>query len=206
MADLIRVGILVEGTTEEIFVKKVLYAYLQPKGIDVISINLNGRVNVDKIAEDLNKMANGFYKITTLVDFYGFRGKTQYEIKASLEQRILKSVSEKIRHKVIPYVQMYEFEAFLFSNPDVLADGLGHPEFKGPAKKILESADNNPEKINNSKETAPSKRLEKVGYRKTTHEPDIAGTIGIDNIRIKCPGFNGWITELEALSQPNHKP
>ncbi|MCY4329108.1 MAG: DUF4276 family protein [Endozoicomonadaceae bacterium] len=206
MVDIIRVGILVEGTTEEIFVKKLLYDYLQPKGIYVTPIKLNGCVNIDKIAKYLNRMANKFDKVTTLVDFYGFRGKTQYETKASLEQRILKSVSEKIRHKVIPYVQMYEFEALLFSNPDILADGLGHPEFKGPAKKILESADNNPEKINNSKETAPSKRLEKVGYRKTTHGPDIAGTIGIDNMRAKCPGFNRWITELEALSQPNHKP
>ncbi len=59
----------------------------------------------------------------------------------------------------------------------------------------------NPEKINDSVESAPSKRLEeKTGYRKTTHGPDIAKETGIKKIRGKCAGFNEWLDKLEALA------
>lgn len=68
------------------------------------------------------------------------------------------------------------------------------------AQGVLAQFDGNPEQINNSPQTAPSKRLIKhTAYRKTTHGPKIAQTIGIDKIREKCAGFNAWLSQLEAL-------
>ena len=59
-----------------------------------------------------------------------------------------------------------------------------------------------PEDINNSRETAPSKRIMHIfpegTYSKTEHGPLIAESIGIDAIRAKCPAFNEWVSKLEA--------
>ncbi|MGV8948978.1 MAG: DUF4276 family protein [Candidatus Paracaedibacter sp.] len=58
---------------------------------------------------------------------------------------------------------------------------------------------NNPEAINDSRETAPSKRLEKhTTYRKTTYGPNIAKEIGLSEIRQKCAGFDTWISMIES--------
>jgi hypothetical protein len=58
-----------------------------------------------------------------------------------------------------------------------------------------------PEDINNSQETAPSKRLAKIfpygRYGKVEHGALIAEAIGIETIRAKCPKFDAWITHLE---------
>jgi hypothetical protein len=62
--------------------------------------------------------------------------------------------------------------------------------------------------INDGEETAPSKRIGKeipdyLGA-KPTAGPIIAGKIGLETMRMKCPHFNEWLTKLENLhlSQP----
>lgn len=63
-----------------------------------------------------------------------------------------------------------------------------------------------PEKINNSPQTAPSKRLERWAhgrYGKTTSGIVIARAIGIDKMRKKCPLFNSWLFKLESLVNSN---
>jgi hypothetical protein len=60
-----------------------------------------------------------------------------------------------------------------------------------------------PEEINDSKETAPSKRIEKIvsNYAKITSGIPLAEDIGLKEIREKCLLFNDWIKWLESLSQ-----
>jgi hypothetical protein len=58
-----------------------------------------------------------------------------------------------------------------------------------------------PEEINDSPETAPSKRIMRIfegAYSKTVHGPLIAESIGMDAIRTKCPAFNEWVGKLQA--------
>jgi hypothetical protein len=59
----------------------------------------------------------------------------------------------------------------------------------------------NPELINEGKETAPSKRLEKQipGYKKVVFANRIAQAIGLSAMRRKSPHFNDWITKPEAI-------
>jgi len=198
---MVRIGISVEGPTEEIFVKKVLAPYLLVRQIVITPISMGGGVNVDKARGELKKIANSFDYVTTLYDFYGFSRKEDGETKASLEQRILDAAHEGVQDKLIPYVQMYEFEGLLFSSPEAISNVLMDEQLNQWAVEILAEFDNNPELINNSVETAPSKRLERdTGYRKTTHGPNIAKQIGIDKIREMCPGFNDWVTRLEGLA------
>ncbi len=195
---MVRIGISVEGATEEQFVKKVLAPYLAAKSIFIDPINMGGKVNVDRVKSELRKIAYGFDYVTTFYDFYGFQGLESDDDKLSLENKIKSHVHESVKNKLIPYIQMYEFEGLLFSCPDSMQSQLGEAGVSLWAKNILNKFNNNPEAINNSFETAPSKRLaKKVSYRKMVHGPNIAEEIGIEKIRSLCPGFDEWLTKLE---------
>jgi hypothetical protein len=58
-----------------------------------------------------------------------------------------------------------------------------------------------PEEINDSKETAPSKRIENhcPSYDKVIDGILIIKEIGLHKIREQCPHFNSWLTRLEKL-------
>jgi hypothetical protein len=197
---MVRIGISVEGTTEEIFVKKVLQPYLAIKGLYLTPISMGGDVKLDRVKSELKNIAYSFDHVTTFYDFYGFKGKDPAETKSSLEQRIYMHTHESVRNKLTPYIQMYEFEGLLFSCPSSMAIGLNELNVEIWAKEILDSFDNNPERVNNSQETAPSKRLAcATSYRKTTHGPNIANEMGVEKMREMCAGFNEWLIKLEAL-------
>ena len=149
--------------------------YLSQKQIYVTPVSINGNVSVDRIKHELRNLAYNFDYVSTFYDFYGFKGKVAGETKISLESRIKGSIKEEIRGRLIPYIQMYEFEGLLFSSPEAIAMVLQDESLNVWANDILKSFNNNPEKVNDSVETAPSKRLEKsTNYRKTTHGPNIA--------------------------------
>ena len=121
---MVRIGISVEGLTEERFVKTVLAPYLVVKNIYITPISIGGGVNVDKVKSELKKIAFSFDYVTTLYDFYGFSRKEDGETKGSLEQRIIDAVHDGVKDKLIPYIQMYEFEGLLFSSPEAIANVL----------------------------------------------------------------------------------
>ena len=58
-----------------------------------------------------------------------------------------------------------------------------------------------PEHINNSPETAPSKRLEKLipNYAKIKNGTLISKDMGIDKILAECPHFREWIEQISRL-------
>lgn len=201
---MVRVGISVEGVTEEKFVKTVLAPYLLEMGIYITPINMGGAVKLNKIRSELKNIASSFDFVTTFYDFYGFHSKDldDGETKASLEAKITHHSHPSIQPKLIPYVQMYEFEGLLFSGPDEMQNQLAEDGVSDWANGILTMFKNSPENINNSPHTAPSKRLEaNTCYRKTTHGPNIAKEIGIDKIRKQCSGFNNWLCRLEELGE-----
>lgn len=199
---MVRVGISVEGATEERFVKMVLAPYLATKQIYVTPISVGGAINLDRIRSELKRMASSFSYVTTFYDFYGFQGSAEGETKTSLELKIKEHAHPSIQAKLIPYVQMYEFEGLLFTSPEAIAMHLSGDNLMSWAQAVLSQFNNNPEGINDSTETAPSKRLiQKTNYRKTTHGPNIAEEIGIEVLREKCGGFDEWLVRLEALAQ-----
>ena len=164
---MVRLGISVEGTTEERFIKTLLAPYFSQKGIYVTPVSINGNVSVDRVAHEMRNLAYNFDYVSTFYDFYGFKGKV---------------------------------EGLLFSSPEAIAMVLQDESLSVWANDILKSFNNNPEKVNDSVETAPSKRLEKsTNYRKTTHGPNIAEQIGLAKMRDMCSGFDDWLTKLERL-------
>jgi hypothetical protein len=103
--------------------------------------------------------------------------------------------------RFVPYIQQYEFECFIFCNLDIVKKYFSD---KNANIKNLENAEkefSTPEEINNSPQTAPSKRLmaNLKGYRKVIHGALLVSEIGLQNIRTKCPRFNQWLENLELI-------
>jgi len=198
---MVRIGISVEGPTEERLIKAVLVPYMQERGKFLYPISIGGNVSVDRVAGELKKLASSFDYVSTFYDFYGFKRRQPGETKATLEHRLLQAAAPNIQSRFLPYVQMYELEGILFASPAAIAQTLQNPALDDWATEILTSFGGDPERINDSPQTAPSKRLERhSNYRKTTHGPDIARLIGIERLRETCRGFDAWLRALEAMT------
>lgn len=220
---MIRVHILVEGETEVTFVKQVLLPHFIPYGIHLLPRRL-GRTRHKRgictyplaqreILITLKQEEQTF--CTTMFDYYGMpldwpqrkeaKGKPFDQRSVMVEKAISTDIASRLGSRFdcsrfIPYVQMHEFEALLFSNPKVLADGLGLME-EEPIRHITDQFQS-PEEINDSQQTAPSKRIARLNakYSKVTHGILISQRIGLDVMRTQCPHFNEWIEKLEALA------
>lgn len=103
--------------------------------------------------------------------------------------------------RFIPYVQVYEFEAQFFSDPTKMAQGMDKVELEAAFTEIANSFDS-PENINNSPQTAPSKRIEKhiFGYEKPLLGTLAALEVGLDTMREKCLLFDSWLKNIEAMA------
>jgi hypothetical protein len=211
---MIRVCVVCEGQTEVEFVKTCLGPYLLNSQVQAFPSLLQsrsgnhrgGRVTVDRLVKFMSHQYHQTDRITTLVDFYGFQDRSERD-RAQLEADIRAGVEAATTgydsRFVLPYVQMYEFEGLLFTDPQAfewVEDG-----WSDEAKLALEAVTQafaGPEEINNSPETAPSKRILNIfpegTYSKTEHGPLIAEAIGVDAIRAKCPAFSEWVAKLQA--------
>ncbi len=201
---MVRLAVSVEGQTEERFIKEVIASHLEGGEIYAQPILLGsggGDVSIPRVRKDLINLLGSFDKVTTFYDFYGFRGKDEEESKESLEAKIFDCVKSQSRGRLIPYIQMYEFEGLLFSSPEAIESNiLPHKGLSGWARGVVNSFGGRPELINDSEHSAPSKRLEKkTEYRKTIHGPLVAKEIGLSVLREKCPNFGEWLSKLENL-------
>lgn len=200
-----RLAIVVEGSTEAEFVKQVLAPYLLSKSVLAAVVSLNGRISVTRLGKRMADLCPNFDRITSLVDFYGFQDKGSATVMG-LEGQIRRSVVTRLNRpvdesRIIPYVQRHEFESLLFSDVRAFAT---LPDVTGRSVDLLASilaAFDNPEEINDSSDTAPSKRIAQVitGYNKAANGPAVALEIGLDAIRRECPRFNQWVEQLESL-------
>lgn len=115
-----------------------------------------------------------------------------------LEQGLLEDIGD---NKLIPYIQVHEFEALLFS--DASKFSYAFPEAQ--AQQLSETARQfvSPEDINETPQGAPSKRISSIvgdnQYQKTLHGPIIALEISLEVIREKCPHFDQWLYTLENI-------
>ncbi len=201
--------IICEGSTEEKFVKNLIAPYLLQNGVKIVKGSpLNGlsRGSFERIKNDalkFLKQSNDVF-VTTLIDFYKLptdfpeynRAMTQYQIDSKVSMLEIEFGKFVNHPNFIPYIQLHEFEALLFS------DLMG---FQGLSldKRVLQKIENivsnfaNPELINEGIHTAPSKRLEIIpGYNKPTFGNIIAEANGFNSILQKCPRFRNWIELL----------
>jgi hypothetical protein len=116
-----------------------------------------------------------------------------------LENAMKEDVSDANRYRFIPYIQLHEFEGLLFNDIHLFYNHVPDSDLVGIAELKKTFADfDNPEMINNNRETSPSHRLKRIikGYNKPLYGHYFAEIIGIDQMRSKSPRFNQWVVKI----------
>ncbi|MGI6657281.1 MAG: DUF4276 family protein [Desulfobulbus sp.] len=153
--------------------------------------------------------------VTTLVDFYGVREWPGIDLvpanaspakiaeivnRATRDTVVELFATQRADRRFIPHMAIHEFEALLFSDSASLATELNIAEEE--VKAVVNEC-GEPEAINNSPVTAPSKRLDRWSrngkFPKTTTGIAVARTIGIKRMREQCPLFDAWLQRFEAI-------
>ena len=82
-----RLAIVVEGETEEEFVKSVLAPHLQTRAVEATPHLIGGNVTVERLASEMANLFWSYDRVTSFVDFYGFPNRGQVW-REDLETRI----------------------------------------------------------------------------------------------------------------------
>lgn len=219
-----RVVFIVEGETEEAFVNTILRPYFQGCGIfnpvQCFKIK-HTRGGMHKYSYVRNDVLNTIYEhnviVTTMFDLYAlphsFPGYEESQTIVDHLKRVefletkmkedLELKQNRQFNNYIPYIQLHEFEALVFSSANGFEALFEDSEmnYKG-IREVIDTFPN-PEDINDSPETAPSKRMQKLiqGYNKVTFGVSLIEYTGIDVILSKCPHFRKWIGRLKQAIQ-----
>jgi hypothetical protein len=215
-----RVLMLVEGQTEETFVRELLAPHLWAYEVAPTSVLAatkvvksgarfkGGLVSYGKVrGQILRLLSDRDAVVTTMFDLNGLpadfpgcatRPKARcYARVAHLENAFGRDIND---HRFRPYLQLHEFEAFMLVDPRTtalffpgvpVADRLAH----------IRDAFNSPEEINEEPASAPSRRILAVcgSYEKPLHGPLVVIELGLQPTRDACSHFNEWLTWLESL-------
>jgi len=217
-----RLHFVVEGQTEETFVRDLLTPELAWQGIfcDAHQITTGkkrakvyrgGLLSFQHLRKDLDlwmEDSGSDSWFTTMVDLYhlplDFPGIEESRQIADpirkvefLEQRFISDLNHR---QFIPYIQLHEFEALLYSDPQCFSVAFPNIGTELAQLQAIRRAFETPEHINEGDNTCPSKRICRVlpGYVKQVSGPLIARQIGLTKIRSECRHFDGWLTRIEA--------
>ena len=220
-----RALILVEGQTEERFVKDTVAPFFVTQNLSIVPTILQtkrlkngttfkGGVSAfSKIEDDIRRLLGqrGDAMLTTMIDYYGLPDDTP----GMADRAARATASAKVWHveqaiaayfgspkDFLPFLALHEFEAWLFVDSNVLPSVMTALD-KRPDFAAIRTSFSTPEEINERPEQAPSKRIERLfpAYRKTLHGPMAAKRIGVDQIRVACPHFDEWMRKLELFAR-----
>ena len=218
-----RLLVLVEGQTEEEFVKEVLKPYLLPFGYSRIDATLLGNArkrskrggirpwySARKDIEGHLREDSGI-TVALMVDYYALPqcGTSAWPGRAAatgaddVERALRKCIGMRIGQELdcsrfVPCVMMHEFEAMLFSDCEKFAEAIDCPGIISGLRSIRDRFPN-PEAINDSLEGAPSKRIAELvpNYEKVLWGNVAALGIGIECIQAAGPHFRNWLERLK---------
>lgn len=211
---------IVEGDSEVSFINKKIIPYIYSFSLSTgwllypHKVTTNRKLNIkggipgyQYLKNEIDRLkAQNEPLITTFFDF--FRIPTDFP-GYSIENKSVESIESAIKEEVnyeglIPYIQKYEFETILFSNPEAFDIVLDN---ESQMNQIKDIADKYPdiETINGGPETAPSKRLAHIfDYDKVTDSELILENISIEQIQAKCARFSCWLEYLfQAIEHRN---
>ena len=223
-----RLNLFAEGQTEQTFADEVLKPHLAKFGVYmrkpllIESAKKKGRIyrgggqNFNAMQDDIQRLLNqesgsGVF-FTTMIDLYalhrGFLGVREadklrnepYKRVKALEKSWLDETGDP---RFIPFIQLHEFEAYLFVDVSRFALFFEAADSRISALRETAKGVSSPELIDDGRDTAPSKRIialfPEYEHRKITVGAQMARRIDLGNIRSKCPHFNGWVERLEKL-------
>ncbi len=222
-----RLLVHVEGQTEESFVNELLRGHLVTKGYDAVDARILGHARQRQRRGGIRTWSSAKADIlrhlkqdrgciaTTMVDYYGLpqsegtawpgrarANKLPVSQKARcVEDAILQDLAASMpdTRRFVPFVVMHEFEGLLFSDCAAFSRGISHPRLQADLQRIRDQFAT-PEDINDSPDTAPSKRVEALvpTYQKPLDGNRVMAEIGLARIRAECPHFDGWLNQLES--------
>ena len=223
-----RLYLFTEGQTELTFADMVLKPHLANFGVylhspvQIAHARKKGKVHrgggrkygpmKDDILRLLKQESGGDVFFTTMIDLYAIHGEFPGLAEAeklrhmpdkrveALEQAFAQDIGDS---RFVPYIQLHEYEAYLFSDPTRFGYFYNHHEKQIAALKAIADRHATPELIDDGQHSAPSKRIiaELPDYEdaKSAVGPQVAELIGLTVIRGKCPHFAAWLSQLEKL-------
>lgn len=206
-----RLVFIVEGDTELIFVQHLIAPHLTrlgfPNQMHAQTITTNRKQHAKggigtygKFKNEVTRtLAQGNVIVTTLIDFFRLPGDfpayTQDSTRIGQIETAIHTEFEN-RPDFIPYIQRHESEALMFSSRQGFELVIDDHAKLQRIDQIIDQYPN-PEDINNSPTTAPSKRMEQIfKYDKVGDGELIIGMLSIDEVISKCPRFAAWIEKL----------
>ena len=216
-----RVLISVEGQTEETFIRDMLRDYLYQFNIVLIPTIVTtkivksgpnfkgGLTSYQRVKRDIQNLLtdSNAVAVTTFYDLYGlptdFPGYDTRPLQPYAKVNHLESAfAQEINHpRFKPYLQLHEFETFLFVAPNTTSQMLGLGTSEVNELNQIRSRFSNLEEINDNPHTAPSKRLQSIynAYEKALDGPIVTLELGLSQLRQACRHFDEWVTWLEGL-------
>ncbi|MBC7554402.1 MAG: DUF4276 family protein [Taibaiella sp.] len=216
-----KIMIICEGQSEQMFCDKILKPHFSALGITIeyprIAHSGGGIVKWQNFKPEieLHYATDNDRFITTFIDYYGMYNHHKFPewanahvelVKSTrmeiLEAGMLNDLTPDIGAKFIPYIQLHEFEALVFSDFVAFINYYSPIEFSATGLVNLAAlCALDPETINDGIATAPSKRLSDniPAYDKVTDGIELASLIGLNKIRCRCSRFDAWITRLEGI-------
>lgn len=217
-----RVNIVVEGQTEETFVRDVLVHHLAALNVFVTARMVatspgfrGGLVAYGKAKRDIERWLKQDKEalVSTMFDLYALpadfpqrdvprqQGETAHDWALRMEKAF---AAELNNPRFIPYLQVHDYEALLFSDVTLLGTQLAATPREQAKLQEIRSSFPTPEDINDSPQTAPSKRLLKLfpAYQKPVDGVLSAQKIGLQVMRRECPHFAEWLASLEQHGNP----
>ena len=224
-----RLLVHIEGRTEFLFVNDILAPHLYNLGYVSVGARLMGGQRSSRSRGGVRPWesvrtiivnhlrSDSELVISTMVDYYGmpndwpgranpFTAAMSVSDRAEeIEGALLQDMSDEMGSsfnpdRFIPYVMMHEFEAMLFSDCQAFATAIGRTDLSANFQAIRDEF-GSPEEIDDSPDTAPSKRIESLmpAYQKPTMGVQAAQIISIATIRNQCLHFDAWLHRLESL-------
>jgi hypothetical protein len=219
-----RALILVEGQTEERFVKQVLGPHLAQSELYIIPTLLTTKVvkagpnfkggvtRFEKFEADLRRLLGGAGQgvlVTMMLDYYrlpgDFPGMSTRLATADPFTRVNHVEAALSQYfndgRFLSFLSLHEFEAWIFSCPNTLPNVMTQPELQPQFASVCNTVQT-PEQINERPGHNPAARIESIfpAYRKALHGPTATERIGLQRIRERCPHFNAWLAKLEAFA------
>lgn len=221
------VYIIVEGQSEENFIKKILAPYFANQNIYLTAERvITGKNSFGKACKGggtsyklyknhLSKRIKQFknqqqYKFSTMIDFYALptdfpkfetlnKSLDKYQQIEFLEKNFFEDINST---NFIPYIQLHEFETLLFNDLSKIADEFFDISCDLNSFEKDISSYENLELINSSKENAPSKRIDKFVHgnycgSKVTSSFNILKDTSVETLRKKFKHFDSWLSKIE---------
>ena len=220
------IHLLAEGLTEVLFAQRVLAPVFRSQGVSLAAYPVLTRTTLGAppafgglpkyslFQEQIRRLLAlpGHPVVTMMFDYYGWpknypgqdsrphRGDV-YDQVEYLEDALAEAIGQS---RFIPFLSLHETEALAFASPDEI--NAQHPKgnITDAVERMLAHAGGHPERINDSPETSPSHRLQRLWrpgrYGKTTDGVAILQRIGVPRLRATCPHFDAWLRRIEAAT------